>query len=56
MIASLSVKIVKAKNWDDLSMICNEMDQAFKDGKLTEAQHDKLIESVKIRSNEVPSL
>jgi hypothetical protein len=30
------------------------MDQAFKDGELTESQHDKLIESVKLRSNEVP--
>ena len=53
MITQISVKILQASNWDDLSNICEEMDQAFKDGELTESQHDKLIESVKLRSNEV---
>ena len=54
MITQISVKILQASNWDDLSNLWEEMDQAFKDGELTESQHDKLIESVKLRSNEVP--
>jgi hypothetical protein len=53
MITKISMKIMRATNWDDLSDICEKMDQAFKDGELTESQHDKLIESVKLRSNEV---
>jgi hypothetical protein len=53
MITKISMKIMRATNWDDLSDICKKMDQAFKDGELTESQLYKLIESVKLRSNEV---
>ncbi len=52
---AISEAILRARDWVDLSAICDRIDKACNVGELPDDEADRLIAAVKTRSREVPS-
>lgn len=53
---ALSEAIARARDWQDLSAVCDRIDLACNLGELPVEQADRLIADVKERSREVPEM
>ena len=54
--AIIGQAIGRARDWDDLSAICDRMDMAVNTGDLGLEQADRLIAVVKTRSQQLPEI